>query len=77
LLVCGAKLWNALHSDTWRHREAAAQAYLEYLQSDLPQKYLTDPAKRRSLFVATMLIAKVACLDKLLQIYFVGLKILN
>lgn len=24
LLVCGAKLWNALHSNTWRHREAAA-----------------------------------------------------
>ena len=24
LLVCGAKLWNALHSDSWRHREAAA-----------------------------------------------------
>lgn len=24
LLVSGVKLWNALHSDTWRHREAAA-----------------------------------------------------
>ena len=31
LLVCGAKLWNALHSDSWRHREAAAQAYFDYL----------------------------------------------
>ena len=24
LVVSGVKLWNALHSDTWRHREAAA-----------------------------------------------------
>jgi len=24
LLVVGVKLWTALHSDTWRHREAAA-----------------------------------------------------
>ncbi len=24
LLVCGVKLWSALHSETWRHREAAA-----------------------------------------------------
>ena len=34
LLVCGAKLWNALHSESWRHRDAAAQAYLDYLESD-------------------------------------------
>ena len=34
LLVCGAKLWNALHSDSWRHREAAAQAYYDYLESE-------------------------------------------
>ena len=24
LLVCGVKLWSALHSETWRHRESAA-----------------------------------------------------
>ena len=28
LTVCGAKLWNAIHSDTWRHREASCEAFL-------------------------------------------------
>jgi len=43
LLVCGAKLWNALLSESWRHREAAAQAYLDYLESDkIRSKYLSD-----------------------------------
>ena len=78
LLGGGAKLWNALHSDSWRHREAAAHAYLEYLSSEkASKKYLQDPAGRRQLFQATMMVAKVACLDKLLQIYFIGLKTLN
>jgi len=75
--VCGAKLWNALHSDSWRHREAAAQAYIDYLESDkIRQKYLQDNKGKRTLFKATMMIAKVSCLDKLLQIYFIGLKTL-
>ena len=78
LLVCGAKLWNALHSDSWRHREAAAHAYLEYLSSEkVARKWLQDAEGRRQLFKATMMVAKVACLDKLLQIYFIGLKTLN
>jgi len=33
LLVSGVKLWNALHSDTWRHREAAALAFLDFVSS--------------------------------------------
>lgn len=39
-------------------------------------KYLGDAKGKRTLFKATMMIAKVSCLDKLLQIYFVGLKTL-
>ena len=65
--MCGAKLWNALHSESWRHRDAAAQAYLDYLESDkIRQKYLQDAQGKRTLFKATMMIAKVACMDKLL-----------
>ena len=40
------------------------------------QKYLHDNQSKRTLFKATMMIAKVSCLDKLLQIYFIGLKTL-
>lgn len=77
LLVCGAKLWNALHSDSWRHREAASQAYIDFLDSEKAKtKYLGDAKGKRTLFKATMMIAKVSCLDKLLQIYFIGLKTL-
>lgn len=34
LTVTGARLWNALHSETWRHREAAVSAFLEYAGQD-------------------------------------------
>lgn len=72
LLVCGARLWNALHSSTWRHREAAAQAFLDFLDAPLLPKY---QGKTKKLFLAAMEIGRVACMDKLLQIYFLGLKI--
>ena len=48
LLVCGAKLWNALHSDSWRHREAAANAFFNYLTSEkVERKWLQDAASRK------------------------------
>jgi centrosomal protein CEP104 len=74
LLVCGAKLWNALHSSTWRHREAAAQAFLDFISGPLKEKYI---GKTKKLFLAAMEIARVACMDKLLQVYFIGLKIMT
>ena len=78
LLVCGARLWNALHSDSWRHREAAANAFFNYLTSEkVERKWLRDAAGRKQLFKATMMVARVACMDKLLQIYFIGLKTLG
>lgn len=40
-------------------------------------KYLKDSKGKRTLFIATMMIAKVSCLDKLLQIFFIGLKTLS
>ena len=74
LLVCGAKLWNALHSSEWKHREAAALAFMEFISAPLKSKYV---GKTKKLFLASMEIARVACSDKLLQIYFIGLKILT
>lgn len=63
LLVCGVKLWTALHSDQWRHRESAAQAFLEYLQAPLKKKYI---GKTKRLFLAACDVATIACRDKLL-----------
>ena len=39
LLVTGVRLWNALHSESWRHREAAVQAFLEFINSRVIDKY--------------------------------------
>lgn len=41
----------------------------------LPVKYLEGKSKR--LFLAAMEMAKIACEDKILSIYFTGLKILS
>jgi centrosomal protein CEP104 len=74
LLVVGVKLWSALHSETWRHREAAAQAFLDFCTGPLNPKY---EGKTKKLFLAACDVAQQACRDKLLQIYFLGLKILG
>mmetsp|Transcript_19087 Transcript_19087/g.16407 ORF Transcript_19087/g.16407 Transcript_19087/m.16407 type:complete len:100 (-) Transcript_19087:760-1059(-) len=39
------------------------------------EKYLNGKSKK--LFLASMEVARIACEDKLLQIYFIGLKILS
>lgn len=41
----------------------------------LPDKYLDG--KSKVLFLACMELAKIACEDKILSIYFIGLKILS
>ena len=76
LQVVGVKLWNAIHSETWRHREAAAEGFYQFLTSKngIPDKYIKD---RVPLFGACCDVAMVACRDKLLQIYFLGLKLLE
>jgi hypothetical protein len=65
LTVTGVRLWNALHSESWRNREAAAKAFATFINTDPLPKY--RPAEGQlSLFKASILIAKVSCLDKLL-----------
>lgn len=74
LLVTGVKLWSALHSESWRHRDAAARAFLEYIQAPMKPKYIN---KTRKLFRAAIDVAMEACNDKLPQIYHTGLDILK
>jgi len=74
LLVTGVKLWSALHSESWRHRDAASRAFLEYLQSPMKPKY---NGKTKKLFRAAIDVAMEACKDKLPQIYHTGLDILK
>lgn len=68
--TAGAKLWAALNSDQWRHREAAVSAFRDYLEaahesSVLPNRYKTVDDKL-NLFLSAIAIAKVAIQDKLL-----------
>lgn len=76
LKVCGTKCWAALNSDNWRLREGASQAYLNYIGNPggLPKKY---DNKTSDIFKASCEIAYMASSDKLLQVYFTGLKILE
>jgi len=81
LSTVGAKLWAALNSEQWRHREAAVSAFRDYLEAAnetgvLPNKYKT-PESKINLFLSAIAIAKVAITDKLLQIYLIGLRILE
>jgi centrosomal protein CEP104 len=40
LMVTGVNLWNALHSENWRHRQAACEAFRNFLKTNpLPQRY--------------------------------------
>jgi len=64
LQVFGSKCWCAIYSDNWRHREAAAQAVLNFIEMPLPEKYLNGNS--RKLFGACMEMAKIACEDKIL-----------
>jgi centrosomal protein CEP104 len=75
LTVFGSKVWSALHAENWRIREAAVHAVIKFLEMPLPAKYLEGKSKR--LFLAAMEMAKIACEDKILSIYFTGLKILS
>ena len=74
LLVTGVALWSALRSELWSHRNAAAEAFKEYLLAPLKPKYI---GKTRRLFRAAIDVAKEATGDKLIQIYHVGLEILK
>ena len=77
LNVFGARAWTGIHSESWRIREAIAQAVLNFLEMPLPDKYVTGGGKTKKLFLATMEFSKLCLEDKILQIYFIGLKIIT
>lgn len=64
LRVAGFKLWTAQQSENWRAREAAANAYINFLTdpSGLPKKY---KKKTIELFITTLDVAKTAIEDSL------------
>ena len=39
--VCGVRVWNAIHSDVWRIRDAATEAFIDMILSDkgIPPRY--------------------------------------
>lgn len=57
--VAGFKLWTAQHSENWRAREAAVEAYYQFLSDPkgLPPKYTNNAGE---LFPASVDIAKEA-----------------
>lgn len=65
LRVVGIMLWTALHSESWRHREAAAEAFFKFISDPkgLPKKYKDDTL---DLFKATAEIAEICINDKLI-----------
>ncbi|KAM3136863.1 hypothetical protein pb186bvf_011122 [Paramecium bursaria] len=75
LTVFGARAWTGIHSESWRVREACAQAVLNFLEMPLPDKYLNGKSKK--LFLASMEFTKICLDDKILSIFFIGLKILS
>ena len=65
LNVVGIRLWTALNSSqSWRHREAAAQAFLNYLESGGAERFKLQNTQK--LFLASLKIALTCCYDKLL-----------
>lgn len=73
LRVLGVRELSAAMSENWRHREAAAQAMLEFLEAPLLPKYQQDT---RALLKGACDLANIACEDKILSIYLIGLKVL-
>jgi len=75
MYVCGIRLWNSLHSENWRVREAATTAFLNFIKDkgNLPKKYRE---KTLPLFLSCIDIAKIGLNDNLLQISNKGMEIL-
>ena len=63
--ITGVKLWSALNSTyNWRNREAAAQAFLNYLEAGGAERFQKQDSIR--LFQASCKVALICCYDKLL-----------
>lgn len=65
----------AAHSFNWRHRAAAVQAVLNFCEDRLPDRY--NDGKTKNLFLALMEFARITAEDKVLQIYYISLKIMT
>ncbi len=75
ILTCtGVRLYSALISDHWKMREAAVKALLEFIENPLLPRYFN---KTLALFQTCIEVAKLACEDKVIQIYVEGLKLLS
>lgn len=73
--VLGARIWIAAHSENWRQRQAGVQAVLNFCSEKLPDRY--NDGKTRNLFLALMEFARINAEDKVLQIYYLSLKIMT
>lgn len=74
--VAGLRLLTALNAQSsWRQREAASTAYLNYIENGVPDRF--QATNTHKLFKASLNVAQICFYDKLLQVYFTGLKILE
>ena len=64
---------SSVNSNDWKHREAAATAFLNYLESGIPERFQRDT---RPLYKACIQLAQILVTDKVQSIYLLGLKIL-
>lgn len=74
LEVFGGKVWGAIYASNWKARNASARAVLNYISMPLKAKYI---GKSTKLFLACIEIARMVTSDKVLENYYVGLKILT
>lgn len=77
LRVVGITFWAAIHSDVWKHRDAAAAAYIKFLQDPKGPVYGKYKESTFDLFKATAEVAEICLQDKLIQIFNLGLTIIE
>lgn len=70
----GPRLWIALHSTSWKLREAAASAFLSYLEAGLTERYQRST---KELFNACISVSTLLFDDKVQSNYMIGLKVLD
>lgn len=74
LEVFGANVWKGIYSTNWRVRRAAAQAVLNYIEMKANSDTIGSST---NLFLACVELSRMISEDKLLEIYFIGLKIIS
>jgi centrosomal protein CEP104 len=74
--VIDRRVWQGQVSSNWRHREAAANSVLKYVESGA-QEMCKKEGTSKTMYLAMCEFARNCCDDKILSIYFTGLKILQ